>query len=570
MTTHTWPSRSLAAACCATLLMTAACTSTQHKSQQSPGQSSAPAGQTNGQGAGGGSTQPTGSLTIDMGFPGTTITRNFNPFSSSATAGTLGFMYECLFHFNVLQAGKFVPWLAKSYAWSDGGKKITIKLDPRATWSDGSPLTADDVVFTLDEVKQHNVPASWKFDYKTATAADPHTVVITFAKPSYTALTNIGNVTVVPKKIWQGKNPTTWTNPNPVGSGPYTLADFTPQQLTLSARTDYWKQPVPVKTLNMPVTAGGTSGEARLLAGQIEWSGGTVLNVNKVYVAKDPQHNHAWYPTYGALLLAFNVNKAPFNNVHVRKGISLALNRQQLSQVANPGLFYPMNPTGLDDKTQGKWIAPQYRGKTQANADPSAALAELAKAGYKKQGSKIIGPDGKQLSFDIKEESDFADSIERDKVLAQELRDFGIAVNVVPEPSDQFNSDNQKGNFDAVVRGAVYYATPYGFYNDTLNSANAGAWANWSGWKSKQTDQMLTRLAGANGDAQVLRLSTPLEKLMVDQVPEIPLISIGASTEYSTKDWTGWPNASNPYAIPAPWAGPPDEEQTVLGLHPAH
>lgn len=513
---------------------------------------------------------PSGSLTIDMGFPGTTIARNFNPWSPNATAGTLGFMYECLFGFNVLQGGKFVPWLGKSYQWSNGGKTITIDLDPRATWSDGSPVTASDVVFSLNDVQNNDIPASWKFSFASATAPDAHTVVINFDQPAYTELTSIGNVIPVPQKLWANQDGTNWTNPDPVASGPYKLQTFSPQNITLEARTDYWKQKVPVKTLYMPVTAGGESGENRLLTGQIEWSGGAVLNVKKVYVSKNPSTNHAWYPTYGTLLLAFNVQKAPWNSVDVRKGISLAINRQQLSQVANPGMFYPMNPTGLDNKTQGKWIAAQYKNSTQTGADTKAALAEFAKAGYHQSGGKLVGPDGKQLSFTIKEESDFGDSIQRDQVLASQLGHIGIAVKVVPEPAAQYSNDISDGDFDAVAKGAIYYNSPWGYYNDTLNSANAGSWANWAGWKDPQTDSLIKALGSANGYSEEMKLSLPLEKLMVNQMPMIPLISIGAAAEYSTKDWTGWPDAAHPYAIPAPWAGPPDEEETVLGLHPAH
>lgn len=57
--------------------------------------------------------------------------------------------------------------------------------------------------------------------------------------------------------------------------------------------------------------------------------------------------------------------------------------------------------------------------------------------------------------------------------------------------------------------------------------------------------------------------------MMVDDVPAAPLITIGVSSEYNSKNWTGWPTAKNPYAQPAPWAGGIDSMSILLNLRPA-
>ncbi|MEV0318542.1 ABC transporter substrate-binding protein [Streptomyces sp. NPDC050658] len=510
----------------------------------------------------------TDSLTVNMGFSGNTIPRNFSPFSLKASQGTFGFQYEPLFSFNNLQGGTFVPWLATKYAWSDGGKKITVDLDKRANWSDGTKLTAKDVVFALEYVTEQDLPVDWRFEYEKVTATDDHTVVITFDSPGYARLRSIGSIRPVPAKIWKGKDGKTFTNPDPVASGPYKLKRYAAQQLTFEARDDYWKQKVPVKTLKAPVVA-SSSEIGKLLSGEIEWSGGAVPDVKKSYVDKDPKNHHAWYPTYGGTYMFFNHKKAPFKDVHVRRGLSLAVDRSELADLGNPGMFKPLNLTGLDIKTQGKWIDGKYRTADQPKPRLAAAAKEFAKAGYKNEGGRLVGKDGKQLSFKILEVTEFADAIQRDKVLAQQLKKAGIKVEVEPMPSAQLDTARTQAKFDVLVGGAVYYNTPYNFFKDMLHSENAGVWTNYGHYKSAKADGILKEMERAGDDATIKKLSAKLEKLMIDEVPAAPLITNGASTQYNSRNWTGWPDEKNPYAIPAPWAGPTDMVRTILSLRPA-
>ncbi|MFI6598474.1 ABC transporter substrate-binding protein [Nonomuraea sp. NPDC050536] len=498
-------------------------------------------------------------MVIDVGFSGTTITRNFSPFNIQATQGMNGYIYENLWTFNILKGGEFVPWLATKYDWSGDGKKITIHLDPRANWSDGTKLTSKDVVFTMQYAKDHKSQTNAGFEWTSVSAPDDQTVEITFDAPAFTRIDQIGAIRPVQEKVFKDKNPDEFTNPDPVGTGPYKLTQFTPQQLTFTARDDYWKQPVPVKTLKMPII-GGTGALPRLLSGEIAWSGGSIPNVMKSYVEKDAQNNHAWYPTYGALVLHLNVEKKPFDNVHVRKAISLALNRQEIADAGNPGLFHPINLTGLDQDTQKDWIAPEYAGQVQKAADPEAAKQELAKAGLKPQ----------DVSFDLLENAEWQDAIQRDKIIAQQLGDFGMKVTVRPLPGAQLTTMKQKGDFTAITGGTVYSGqTPYTFYRSILASEKIGTEYNWSRIKNAEVDDLIKKMASTGDQAQIKQYVYQIEKFMIDQLPLIPIANIGASTEYSTKEWTGWPDAGNPYTISAPWSGPPDNVYTLLSLKPA-
>ncbi|WP_083933118.1 ABC transporter substrate-binding protein [Kribbella catacumbae] len=501
-------------------------------------------------------------LTAGLAGGQSTFVRNFNPFSPTATSGTF-FLYEPLWMFNILKEGEFIPWLADKPVWSPDGKKITIKLNDAATWSDGSPVTADDLVFTLEALKKD--PELQKFEYVAAKAVDAKTAEITFAGPAYTLESTIGGVSIVPKKIWESQDLKKWTNPEPVVSGPYKLGQFSSQQVVLQARADYWKQKVPVPQIKIPIL--GQAEEQKLMSGELEWSGGAIPNVKKVYVDKDPKHNHAWYPSYGSLNVYYNPARKPFDNASVRKGLSLAIDGDQVMKIVTQDLSYSINPTGMDQKTQGKWIAPQYKDLPYGKANAEAALAELAKAGYTKKGDQLVGPDGKQLTVDLPENAEYKDAIQRDQIIAEQWKKIGVKANVRPVPGTQLDALKKSADLDVTVGGAVYGANPWSYYDDILSSKNAGAWANYGSWKDPATDALLKKLSETGDPAEQLKVVGELQKVMVEKVPSFPVASIGASAEYNSKHWVGWPNEENPYAMPPPWAAG-DNLRVVLSLKP--
>ena len=93
-----------------------------------------------------------GTVVINWGPKGS-WTQNFNPFSNSPTDGTLELLYEPLLMFNQMKGGKAVPWLAKSYKWSNQNKTLTFELRPGVKWNDGKPFTSADVKFSISLAK---------------------------------------------------------------------------------------------------------------------------------------------------------------------------------------------------------------------------------------------------------------------------------------------------------------------------------------------------------------------------------------------------------------------------------
>jgi peptide/nickel transport system substrate-binding protein len=157
---------------------------------------------------------------------GQTYTQSFNPYVSTSLGNannTTALIYEPLLMFNIMQPTQPpIPWLATAYKWSNGGKTLTFTIRSGVKFSDGKPLTAADVAYSFNLLKNNPsltpvvpppIPVS-------AAAPDATTAVLTFSQPEYANLFLIGQMYIVPEHVWQKiADPTKFADPNPVGTG---------------------------------------------------------------------------------------------------------------------------------------------------------------------------------------------------------------------------------------------------------------------------------------------------------------------------------------------------------------
>src|SRR5262245_22674692 len=168
--------------------------------------------------------------------PETSITQAFNPFVATQAAygmGATGLIYEPLIEFNLAKPPQYYTWLATKYAWGDSGKQITFTIRSGVKWSNGKPLTPADVAFTYNMMKKNSAVNLGGLDISSVSTSG-NKVTVTFPTAQYTNLQQIAGIAVVPEAIWSKvSNPATFTDANPVGTGPFVLDRFTPQGFTL-------------------------------------------------------------------------------------------------------------------------------------------------------------------------------------------------------------------------------------------------------------------------------------------------------------------------------------------------
>ena len=172
------------------------------------------------------------------------FTDGFSPYSATANYGSQGMIYETLLFFNRMNSS-VQPWLAQSYQFSSDATSVTFHLRTDVKWSDGQAFSADDVVFTLNMLKQY--PAAdtnglWQY-IKDIQEPDSSTVTVDL-KAAYTPILwyLAGQTYIVSKHEYQtAGDPSKFADNSPIGTGPFVLKSFTPQLIDLKKNTTYWQ-----------------------------------------------------------------------------------------------------------------------------------------------------------------------------------------------------------------------------------------------------------------------------------------------------------------------------------------
>jgi peptide/nickel transport system substrate-binding protein len=523
-----------------------------------------------------------GTTFLTVGMPNGPQTENFNPFLSTSAANSLGFkwmIYEPLMMWNpVKPADPAKPWLATGTVWDSAYKKATITLRDNATWSDGQKLTADDVAFTFDMIKGNKALNTNNTPYDTITASG-NTVTVTFTSSMFVYKDKwVGQTPIVPKHIWSSiAKPDTDVNKTPVGSGPYTLKSFTPQTTTLSVRTSgYWQDLPQVKELRYTSYTDNNAQTTALATSAAEWSFVFIPNYKTVFVDKDSAHYKVWAPpVLGIHGLYINTLKKPFDNVALRKAMNMVVNRDDIFNTAEAGYFHPLvtSVTGLPSPAGDAFVAPAYKGQNQA-VDVEGAKKVLTAAGFKLNGTTLSDPTGKPVKIELKDPAGWSDYQTSLEIVKDNLAQIGIAATVVKANQDAWFKDVEEGNFEAVFRWTNGGSTPYDLYQTIMDGTlikpigTASPAGNFGRFSNADATKALKDYQNAADDAARTTALATLQKVFVEQVPMIPVGADNVGMAYSTKNWVGWPDDTNPYG-----AGQPTQANAldvVLHLKPAN
>lgn len=254
----------------------------------------------NGDGNNAANTSSSAATVLNVGMPNGPQTENHNPFLGSSSGASLGYrwmIFEPLVMINGIkptEPGK--PWLATEWKWDANFTKLSFTIRDGVKWSDGQPMTADDVAYSFQLRKDHEGLNQDAIPYGTITASG-NKVDLTFTRSQFTNQNKILTVFVVPKHQWSTlKDPTQDTLKNPIGTGPYTVKSFTPQTTTLTLRDSYWQDLPKVKELRYTSYNDNNAQTTALANGASEWSFVFVPNVKAVYQDKDPKNHKLWFP----------------------------------------------------------------------------------------------------------------------------------------------------------------------------------------------------------------------------------------------------------------------------------
>jgi peptide/nickel transport system substrate-binding protein len=496
---------------------------------------------------------------VDNGSP--TFQDNFNPFSANKRIGTT-YMYEPLEYVNSIN-GAETPFLATGHTLK-GDNEVDFAIRTGVKWSDGKSFGPADVVYTFDLLKR--VPALdslgiWAH-VKSVTAAG-NTVKVIFTSADVPFVQQVEQQLIVPQHIWSTiKNPTTYTNTKPIVTGPYVLGTFNPNEYTLTKNATYWQaDKVAAAKIVFPALTGNQQSQLQLSRGGYDWATLFVPNVKKTWVSK-AAGNAFWFPPGGTISLFLNLTKAPYNNTAFRQGLSDALNRSEIANKAEDGYVQPASQSGLLLPNLQKWLDPSLPNKGVVTQDTAKAMQLFAQAGYTKKGSNLVDKSGKAVTMTIETPNGFTDWLEGAQTLQQQLKAVGISVTIRSPEYAAYTEALQNGTFDAAIGSFGGTGNPYLDFFNTLSSKQTApvgkpAASNFSRFSDPATDKLLDKLQSETNASQEQTSVSALEHVMFTQVPVLALWYGGTWGEYSTKAFSGWPTAGNPYAPPAPYGSPP-------------
>src|SRR4051794_33331501 len=323
--------------------------------------------------------------------------KNFNPYTATSLPSggfVRGAIYEPLMISTAAGGGHQYPWLASSWKWSGGNKLLTLSLRKGVKWSDGKPLTSADVVYSLTAGKQDKTMDMVGFtkpdsNLVSVKAKGPYQVVLKLKTPDsqFIAATLNGQF-VIPQHIWSKvANPATFTNPNPVGSGPFNVVGtFTTQDYKLDKNPHYWLKGSPkIPCLEYVQAASNDAALALIQSGQVDWTHNFVPNVEQAYVAKDKKHFHAFYAkTAYPISLILDTTDYPYSLVAFRKALSLAIDRKTVSKLGEYGYAPPTDAIGLSGLFPDWVTDPGVKklAKQMAAYNPAAARKMLTDANF--------------------------------------------------------------------------------------------------------------------------------------------------------------------------------------------
>ncbi|MFK4837110.1 ABC transporter substrate-binding protein [Microbacterium sp. ZW T2_14] len=492
----------------------------------------------------------------------TPIEANFNPFSPSVLHAALGPIYEPLFFYNKTADEAPEPMLGESFEYNEDGTVITVKLKDGVKWNDGEDFTAEDAAFTFNYEPNH------RDGLISAEATDDSTVVLTYETPQFTNEFQIlGTTWMLPEHIWSEVDDyTTFTDEEPVGTGPYVVDKVTDASYSVVANDEFRDEGVPaIKKVQYIGIDANQSAQDLLTAGELDWTGMFVPNPDSVTsngvisMLNTPQDPTVLYTCSNADLGC----TGPQTDVAVRQALNVAIDRATIKEKAFVGLTGDISPTFALLPRDQKWVADLANEVSPQSPDAAAAGEILEAAGYAKGGDGFYAKDGAPLELSLVSVDGWTDYNDAAKLIAEQAAEAGIKVNASTVQWQEFSDARQTGQYQLIMGGVIgtSVADPFQIYKDWFTGESTsqvgeevptGRW-NFSRYDNAVVNEAVAAAASTNDEAVKQEAYAAVQAEIVRDLPYIPLVINATQTFFNTKDFTGWPTEEDLYAFPPAW-----------------
>lgn len=509
--------------------------------------------------AGGGNdpAEPEAGAALTIAKPdGPITTEGNNPWVGDSSALRLGYanaIFEPLGIVNLVDpSADVVPWLASEITWADDYRSVQLTAREGVTWNDGEDFTAEDIAFTFELIKDNPALDTTALGI-TDVAVDGATVTVSFENPMYIKQDKVLHKLIVPEHVWaEVDDPTTFTNEEPVGTGPYTLESFSTQSVELTARDDYWGGELAVPTLYYVSYADNTALTTALANGDADWAQSFIPNVQSAYLDKG-EDNVYWAPAgFGIDTMFVNTLEKPFDDVAFRQAVNMVIDRAKHAEIAREGGVPELTSvTGLPTPAGDDYISAEFAGQDFA-VDVEGAKAVLEGAGYTWDGDTLVDPDGEPVTFTLTVPQGWNDCVTGISLISDAVKELGVDAAVDTPDADSWWEAKGAGDFQAILHWTDSGATPYDLYSDMMDGRflkplGEAADFNFGRYDSPEATAALNEYATTTDEAARATALETIQRIFVEDVPTMPIGTRPFISQYNTRNYVGWPSEEDPY-----------------------
>ena len=499
--------------------------------------------------------------------------------------GNVRLMYETLVTYNQI-TDKLEPMLADSFTKTDSS--ITVHLDEKAKWNNGTPVTVEDVIFTFHVDSILPTPRHGNWQYLSSVKADGNNnIVFNFASNNRNPLiilNAIAETSILPKAVFEpiiaaARDGQTYNfakvvefknDSMPVVSGPYNLKAFSPDKIVLERNDNYWgnanhggKQPAP-KYIIHSLYNGNNHFNSAMTKGYLDVSSIFLPQIwNK---AKDGIR--AWsreepYHLPGSITtLIINHQVEPFNDPAFRRALAHSVNFEKIKSRANSnytpaiqaGFILPFGP-------EARFFNKEDADKYGYTYNTEKAKEILTEAGYTWNAEgKLLDKQGKPvrpISIECPQGwTDWEDAI---KVIVESFGEVGITAEQNFVDYSEWDKNLRHCTFDLAMKtqtAELSAATPWTRFDQVMGSValkpvGEDAFSNQGRFKNDDANLLLAKIPTITSEEELTNAYRELNKIFMETIPVLPVMYRPTQYyQFSTKHWTNFPTEENPYAPP--------------------
>ncbi len=418
----------------------------------------------------------------------------------------------------------FEPQLAESYEFSDDRLQLTFHMRSDVEWSDGVPVTAEDVRWTWQAQVHPEVAwvvadsKKWISDVE---VVDPHTVTFHFSRVYSGQLQDATLGVILPKHAWsrlpfeEWRQNNAWFVDNLVVNGPFTLESWEPQQRFVIRRNESYFEPGLPKAdrIVIQVTPSYNSGLAMLRSKQAQMLE-FIQPADAALIEADPDLRLLSHIPRIFFFVQWNVTRPLFADKKVRRALTLGIDRQEIVD----SLYYGYASVAHSVFPSNHWVHNQDLEPWPY--DPGQAKALLAEQGWvDSDGDGILDRDGQAFSFDLVTNSESQIRVDLLVIIQEQLKRIGVDVRTRSMEFNALLTPLAKHDFDAVMAGLAIDTSLNVEYFFHTNGIDAGY--NWGAYSNPEMDRLIEE---ANAQIDVLAgkpLYDRLQELLHEELPMI-------------------------------------------------